>query len=70
MDTSAGGLDALNDCLLGRWGAAPPFSLIWHASEVARGCLGVTPHAVHRPPAFDELLAYLAEGDRVAVHLA
>ncbi|WP_328749626.1 barstar family protein [Streptomyces sp. NBC_00285] len=63
------GLDALDDCLRGRWGAAPPFSLIWHASEVARGCLGVTPHAVHRPPAFEELLACLAEGDRVAVRL-
>ncbi|MFF7274688.1 barstar family protein [Streptomyces griseorubiginosus] len=64
------GLDALNDCLLGRWGAAPPFTLVWHDSEVARRCLGVTPHAVRRPPAFEELLAFLSERDRVDVRLA
>ena len=64
------GLDALNDCLHGRWGAAPPFRLVWHDSEVARRCLGVTPHAVHRPPTFEELLAFLSERDRVDVRLA
>ena len=58
------GLDALNDCLRGGWGAAPPFSLVWHDSEVARRCLGVT------SPAFQELLAFLAEGDRVDVQFA
>lgn len=55
------GLDALNDCLRGRWGAAPPFDLVWHDSAVARRCLGVTPEAVGRPPTFDELLAFLTE---------
>jgi len=29
-------LDALDDCLRGRWGAATPFTLIWHDSAVAR----------------------------------
>ncbi|WP_053752817.1 barstar family protein [Streptomyces sp. MMG1533] len=55
------GLDALNDCLRGRWGAAPPLTLVWHDAEVARACLGVTPLAGHRPPTFDELLIFLAE---------
>lgn len=27
---------ALDDCLRGRWGAASPFRLVWHASAVAR----------------------------------
>ncbi|WP_329441442.1 barstar family protein [Streptomyces canus] len=64
------GMDALDDCLTGRWGATPPLSLVWHDSEVARRCLGVTSQTLHRPPDFEELLAYLAEGDRVDVHLA
>lgn len=64
------GLDALDDCLYGRWGIAPPFRLVWHDAEVARRCLGVTPHAVHRPPSFEELVAFLAERDRVDVRLA
>ncbi|MFK4100894.1 barstar family protein [Streptomyces sp. NPDC019531] len=63
------GLNALNDCLRGRWGAAPPLSLVWHDSEVARRCLGVTPEAVHRPPTFSELVTFLTE-NRVAVRLA
>ncbi|GIH97745.1 barstar family protein [Planobispora siamensis] len=29
-------LDALDDCLRGRWGAAPPFRLVWHHADVAR----------------------------------
>ncbi|MGW4471125.1 barstar family protein [Nonomuraea sp. NPDC004354] len=29
-------LDALDDCLRGKWGAASPFRLLWHHSEVAR----------------------------------
>ncbi|MFI6458754.1 barstar family protein [Streptosporangium amethystogenes] len=29
-------LDALHDCLSGGWGAAGPFRLIWHHSDVAR----------------------------------
>lgn len=63
------GLDALNDCLRGRWGAAPPFNLVWHDAEVARRCLGVTPEVAKRPPAFDDLLVFLTE-NRVAVRLA
>jgi len=55
------GFDALNDCLRGRWGASPPFTLVWHAAEVARICLGVTPHVGYRPLTFEELLAFFAE---------
>ncbi|WP_235030584.1 barstar family protein [Nonomuraea solani] len=29
-------LDALNDCLRGRWGASSPFRLVWHDADVAR----------------------------------
>ncbi|GIG89574.1 barstar family protein [Plantactinospora endophytica] len=29
-------LDALVDCLRGRWGAATPFRLVWHDADVAR----------------------------------
>ncbi|WP_204016947.1 barstar family protein, partial [Sphaerimonospora thailandensis] len=29
-------LSALDDCLRGQWGAAPPFRLIWHDADVAR----------------------------------
>jgi RNAse (barnase) inhibitor barstar len=64
------GLDALDDCLTGRWGATPPLSLVWHDSAVARRCLGVTPQAPHHPSAFEELLASLTEGGRVHIHLA
>jgi RNAse (barnase) inhibitor barstar len=32
-------LDALNDCLRGDWGAAPPFTLEWRYSEVSRSRL-------------------------------
>ncbi|MFG1681478.1 barstar family protein [Nonomuraea sp. NPDC049269] len=31
-----GNLDALHDCLHGGWGAASPFRLVWHHSDVAR----------------------------------
>ncbi|WP_420311526.1 barstar family protein [Streptomyces sp. YS-B37] len=51
------GMDALNDCLRGNWGAAPPFTLVWHDADVARACLGPAPHA----PTFEEILALLAE---------
>ncbi|GGN83964.1 hypothetical protein GCM10011579_073250 [Streptomyces albiflavescens] len=63
------GLDALNDCLRGRWGAEPPFTLVWHDAHVARTCLGVTPHTGYRPLTFEELLAFFAE-KRVDVRLA
>lgn len=62
------GLDALTDCLRGRWGAEPPFTLVWHDADVARSCLGVTPHTGYRPLTFEELLAFLAE-KRVDVRL-
>ncbi|MGQ4435688.1 barstar family protein [Streptomyces sp. SAS_260] len=51
------GMDALNDCLRGTWGAAPPFTLVWHDADVARACLGPAPHA----PTFEAILALLAE---------
>lgn len=60
---------ALSDCLCGRWGALPPFTLVWHDAAVARKCLGVTPHSGHRPPTFEELLQFL-EARRVTVRLA
>ena len=55
------GVDALDDCLRGRWGAAPPFTLVWHDATVARTCLGLTPLTGPRPPTFEELLTLLAE---------
>jgi hypothetical protein len=33
------GWDALNDCLCGGFGVAPPFTLVWHDSAVARRAL-------------------------------
>ncbi|WP_328680177.1 barstar family protein [Streptomyces sp. NBC_00343] len=63
------GLDALNDCLRGSWGATPPFTLVWHDTAIARACLGVTPHTGRRPPTFEELLAFLTER-HVEVRLA
>ena len=63
------GFGALNDCLRGRWGAAPPLTLIWHDADIARTCLGGTPHNDDSPPVFEELLAFLAER-RVDVRLA
>ncbi|MFI6340890.1 barstar family protein [Streptomyces sp. NPDC050535] len=56
-----GALGALDDCLRGRWGAAGPFTLVWHDADVARACLGVTPHTGHRPVTFEELLTFFAE---------
>ena len=57
------GLDALRDCLRGRWGAQRPFTLVWHDAEVARTCLGLVPRTDHRPRTFEELLEFLlAEG--------
>ncbi|MFJ2831962.1 barstar family protein [Streptomyces sp. NPDC087263] len=55
------GLDALNDCLRGRWGADAPFTLVWHGAHIARSCLGVTPHTGSRPVTFEELLVFFAE---------
>lgn len=39
-------LDALHDCLTGRWGATTPFRLVWQHSEVARR---------HLVPGYDRL---------------
>ncbi|MGW6009008.1 barstar family protein [Streptomyces sp. NPDC055210] len=55
------GLDALDDCLRGRWGARRPFTLIWHDAEVARRCLGLVPRTDRRPWTFEELLAFLVD---------
>jgi hypothetical protein len=63
------GFSALVDCLHGHWGAARPFTLVWHDVHVARTCLGVTPHAATRPMAFEELVALLTE-KRIDVRLA
>lgn len=40
-------LDALDDCLSGKWGAAAPFRLVWHDSAVARRHL-IAGHDHHR----------------------
>ncbi|MEU9333371.1 barstar family protein [Streptomyces sp. NPDC048290] len=63
------GLDALRDCLSGRWGAARGFTLVWHDSAVARTCLGVPPYAHPRTATFEELLAFLTDHG-VRLHLA
>ncbi len=48
------GLDALDDCLCGNWGAGPPLTLVWHDAAIARACLGSAPHAPHTPT-FEEI---------------
>ncbi|WP_433153468.1 barstar family protein [Actinomadura nitritigenes] len=40
-------LDAFDDCLSGKWGAATPFRLVWHDSAVARRHL-IAGHDRHR----------------------
>ncbi|MET7598905.1 barstar family protein [Streptomyces sp. NPDC004082] len=55
------GLDAVTDCLRGRWGARQPLTLVWHDADVARSCLGPTPHVSRRPWTFEELVAFLTE---------
>ncbi|WP_151482668.1 barstar family protein [Streptomyces albicerus] len=55
------GIDALTDCLRGRWGAARPFTLVWHDAEVARTCLGLVPRTDRRPWTFEELLEVLVD---------
>ncbi|WP_407924490.1 barstar family protein [Actinomadura physcomitrii] len=40
-------LDALDDCLIGSWGAAAPFRLVWHESATARRHL-IAGHDRHR----------------------
>ncbi|MFI1484682.1 barstar family protein [Streptomyces sp. NPDC020747] len=62
------GLDALADCLRGRWGARWPFTLVWHDAQVARTCLGLVPRTGQRPWTFEELLEFLAENG-IAVRL-
>ncbi|MFH8468838.1 barstar family protein [Streptomyces sp. NPDC017991] len=54
-------LDALDDCLRGRWGTRRPFTLIWHDAEVARTGLGLVPRTDRRPWTFEELLAFLVD---------
>ncbi|MFD5077480.1 barstar family protein [Streptomyces sp. NPDC058371] len=62
-------LATLTECLRGGWGAEGRFTLVWHDAEVARTCLGVTPHTGSRPSTFEELLAFFA-GTTVDVRLA
>ncbi|GAA1407854.1 barstar family protein [Catellatospora coxensis] len=63
-------LDALVDCLRGRWGAETPLSLVWHDSAVARQHLmpGYDRHRWGLAITFDYLLGLLAE-HRVRVEL-
>lgn len=57
-------LDALNDCLRGGWGAAPPFTLEWQYAEVARSRL-VDHRAVQGDPAtlFELILHIIGDHD-------
>lgn len=63
-------LGALHDCLLGGWGAAPGFRLVWHDSEVARASLVAGYDQRWWAPALtmDQLLGLLA-ADGVEVEL-
>ncbi|GAA2586134.1 hypothetical protein GCM10010435_75370 [Winogradskya consettensis] len=56
-------LDALEDCLRGRWGAQPPFRLRWHDSAVAREHLvaGYDRHRSSPTVTLDYLLETFAE---------
>ncbi|MGV9880604.1 barstar family protein [Streptomyces sp. NPDC003006] len=38
----------------------PPLTLVWHDTNIARTCLGVTPRTDIRPPSYEELLGFLA----------
>ncbi len=63
------GIDALTDCLRGRWGARRPFTLVWHDAETARTCLGLVPRTDRRPCTFEELLTLLVD-EGIDVRLA
>lgn len=56
-------LDALDDCLRGRWGAAAPFRLEWHDAETARRHLlpGWDAHRDAPAVTMDYLLGMFAE---------
>jgi hypothetical protein len=56
-------LDALDDCLRGRWGAQKPFRLVWHDSAVAREHLvpGYDRHRLSPAITLDYLLDMLTE---------
>nr|WP_245238928.1 barstar family protein [Streptomyces sp. MZ04] len=62
-------LDAVDDCLRGRWGASPPFTLEWQHSDVARSHL-VHHHAVEGDTGtLFELLLRIFEGRGIEVLL-
>jgi hypothetical protein len=56
-------LDALNDCLRGRWGAEPPFRLVWHDARIAARHLvpGYDHHRRADAVTMDELLEMFRE---------
>ncbi|MFG2137617.1 barstar family protein [Streptomyces sp. NPDC048650] len=55
-------LDALDDCLRGRWGAASPFALDWQHSETAATYLSKSStEAANSPTTFDRILEVLQE---------
>jgi RNAse (barnase) inhibitor barstar len=56
-------LDALDDCLSGKWGARVPFRLVWHDSAVAREHLvaGYDRHRYAPAVTLDSLLQMFAE---------
>ncbi|MDF2710510.1 MAG: hypothetical protein K0R62_6162, partial [Nonomuraea muscovyensis] len=58
-------LDALDDCLGGRFGARAPFTLIWNESHIARRSLTRTLEQVNddAQPCFDIIQTILAERD-------
>ncbi|GAA2383522.1 barstar family protein [Dactylosporangium salmoneum] len=56
-------LGAVDDCLRGRWGVVPPWTLVWHDSDVARRHLvPAYDRRILRPAVtFDDLLDLLRE---------
>ncbi|MFJ8597294.1 barstar family protein [Streptomyces shenzhenensis] len=61
------GLDATADALCGGFGAAWPFTLVWHDSDIARTCLGPTP-LLRGPVTFEGLVQFLT-GKGIEVRL-
>ncbi|BBC38898.1 hypothetical protein SGFS_101920 [Streptomyces graminofaciens] len=63
-------LDALDDCLRGRFGATAPFTLVWHGSDIARRHLSgfIDPWDGEPYDCFDAILKVFADHGIVVVH--
>lgn len=62
-------LDALGDCLGGGYGAAPPFTIVWRDSRIARTHLvaGNDRRTFARAVTFDDLLLAMGGPERVVL---